>query len=171
MYGTEDEEGWKKGQKGRVKGDKRYMLMMRLLYVILEARGIPCVIVNQKSLKIDMGIALTPQERTKNSQTNRKLNKIKAVNKFRELVGESFYFDTKRKFGKVDDVADAFLIAVYTKNNLEKLLKEKNEKGAKYKWTKNTKKYKNKLPPILGKRFIKTSIDFDLSSRKKQRII
>jgi len=145
MYGTM--------VKGRLVGDKRYKLMSRILYTILEARGIPCVMVNQEDIKKDLGISLLPSERTKSASKNRKLNKKKAIAKMRQIIGPRAFASIKQKFGKVDDVADAFLITLWAKFNIKKLL-QKKKKNAKFTWEK--KKY------VLGKKFIKERILLDI---------
>lgn len=143
MYGTFS------GKK--IEGDKKYPLMSRILYTSLEARGICCFMVNQRSIRKDFGTQLKKEEQTGSPSKDRKIRKEKSIEKFREIVGDQVYRNTKKKVGKVDDVADAFLIALWAKKNLNQLIAAKEKNNATFKWKKHVR---TKQP----KRFIKVTL-------------
>jgi hypothetical protein len=161
MYGTFN------GKK--IDGDKRYPLMSRILYSILEARGIPCYMVNQRTIRKDLGTQLLKHEQTGNANKDRKLRKKKSIAKLREIVGDDVFYTLKKQFGKMDDVADAFLMTMWGIEHIEELkaAKEKNARNFTWSKTKNGKKQK------VGKRFIKATIELEPilnKTPKKKRV-
>lgn len=144
MYGT------KRGKK--IYGDKKYVLMSRILYTILESRGITCFMVRQNDIREDLGTQLLAHEQTGNANKDRELRKKKSIQKLKEIVGNTLFIKLKKQFGKLDDVADAFLITFWAKMNLKKLIREKE--NTKFKWLKNKR---------IGKRINKISIDVDFN--------
>lgn len=135
----------------RMQGDKVYALFSRILYAVLEERGICCFIVTENKVREDLGTQLLEHEQTGNKNKDRLLRKQKSIVKFRELVGESALEQIRKQFGKEDDVVEAFLLTMWTKEHLAELIKAKRPK---FKWL--------KTPP--PKRFLKIQFPIELYS-------
>lgn len=138
------EDGEKKRGFARTAGKKphQHLLISQIIYSMLSERGVECYWVKPKDSREYFGTFSLGSSGS--SKKDYESSKARSVAKLIELIGEEKHGALMKTYGgKLDDVADAFLLALYLRENYEEIKKAKE----KQRWTvfKSTAKRKPKL--------------------------
>lgn len=115
----------KGGRKG--KNPHQHLLLSQLIYCMLSERGLECYWLEPKHVREYFGTFSLGS--SGDADDDYESSKARSVAKFKELIGDDKYEIARSTYGKkIDDVADAFLLCLYLKENYEaiKAAKENN---------------------------------------------
>lgn len=102
---------------------RRYIIFAWLLYEELTSNGIVCFMIFPRSVRNWYGTSVAT---TKNEEEDYRKRKQKGMEAVKKRWGTDLFDKVKQVFDcKMDDIADAFMLARYTRHFLPTLLKKK----------------------------------------------
>jgi hypothetical protein len=108
----------------KIKDAHATMGISQIMYTILVERGLTVFWVNPKDVRKYFGTGA--KSKTGKSTYSKSKNRSRA--KLEEMVGSDFYNKLKKKFKKVDDIADAYFLSIYLKDHINVMKKPKVKK-------------------------------------------
>jgi len=152
---ADGDDGYKK-KRSATKKPHQHLLISQLIYSMLSEMGVECYWLNPKEVREYFGTFSVGNPKDDTNKKKYDSSKERSKEKFKELIGERVTQESINMFGsKLDDVADAFLLCLYLKENYEEIKKKKENNQ----WREFKSKARKK--PSLQKKFkqLRTSIN------------